>query len=117
MNLEHDDLADPKCTLPLLRGIALEIQERTAAVQRIEAVIDARRPTRRPRAVNVDGLCARLAEHRRELRHAAMELNRLGWSVLSADSEQVLLMGASSLVDVRRQLAGPMDEYRARAAG
>jgi len=117
MKLEHERLAEVHLALPLLRCIAIEIQERTAACQRIEAVIGARRPTRRPRAVNVQALAARLAEHRAELRSAATELKRLGWSILRADSEQILLMGSSFLLDVRRDLAGPRHKIPARVAG
>ena len=117
MKLEDERVAEVHRALPLLRCIAIEIQERTAAVQRIEAVIGARRPTRRPRAVNVQALGARLAEHRAELRSAATELRRLGWSILRADSEQILLMGSSFLLDVRRELAGSRQRLPARAAG
>jgi len=58
---------------PLLRSIAKEIVERTAAIAQIECQLAA------PRKKNLGQLVSLLASHRRELRLAEAELTRLGW--------------------------------------
>jgi|SRR5689334_22492965 len=67
---------------PLLRSIALELRERTREVRDLE--------TQQKQMFEQDGTCAtremvdvvaRLSVHRRELRSARRELERLGWFV------------------------------------
>jgi hypothetical protein len=77
---------------PLLEAIAREIEERTAAIERL---------TRAPRRSGNKGLdprsqaetTAQLAHHKRELRHAIEELESLGCTVDPAEPLTVLVPG------------------------
>ena len=71
--------------LPLLGSITQEIQERTLAVELLEIEIDMLRSVK---PVDEDALRTAVAEaatHRRELRQANKELERLGCSVVGTE--------------------------------
>ena len=77
---------------PLLEAIAREIEERTAAIERLDRA--GRRQGNkgmdpRSRAENT----AQLANHKRELRHAIEELEALGCTVDPAEPLTVLVPG------------------------
>jgi len=67
--------------LPLLNSITREIRERTIQLERVEARIE-RAEAGEPVRGSVRELVARAALHRRELRHARSELERLGCSIV-----------------------------------
>jgi hypothetical protein len=67
--------------LPLLRSISREIQDRTTGLERIEAQL-ARAEAGKPIRADVHDLVATAARHRREIRMAREELERLGCSIV-----------------------------------
>jgi hypothetical protein len=64
---------------PLLRSIAREIVERTAAIVQLECRLEAVRGDSASGTGGPGHIAPRLANHRSELRLAEAELNRLGW--------------------------------------
>lgn len=64
---------------PLLAAIALEVRERTRASDALRERIEAFAPQERVRRRELDLLWADFANHQRELRVVAKELERLGW--------------------------------------
>ena len=73
---------DARKLFPLLESIAHEIEERSLALETLEAEIErlSRDPRRNERALHQS--VAEAAAHRRGLRHAKDELERLGCSVV-----------------------------------
>ena len=66
---------------PLLRAIAVEIKERTRCVRDLETRLQAFEKTRHVHLDEVGRIEADLSVHRREIRQAEKELQRLGWTV------------------------------------
>jgi len=64
--------------LLLLQSIGREIQERSAAVHRLDAMVRALSVSPRVHADEIGSLRADIAGHKRELRHSFRELERLG---------------------------------------
>ena len=71
--------------LPLLESIATEIRERTEHLERIEAELEARSEEALPDQSEIRDLVAQAATHRRGLRLAKQELERLGCSVVGME--------------------------------
>jgi hypothetical protein len=66
---------------PLLRSIAVELRERTSAVHELEERQSMLEPQAGAHEKELLNIIACLAVHRRELRGARKELERLGWIV------------------------------------
>jgi len=71
--------------LPLLGSITREIMERTNALELLEIEIDALRSMTPSDEDTLRTAVAEAATHRRELRHAKKELERLGCSVVGTE--------------------------------
>jgi hypothetical protein len=91
MNPRTQNLHDPVQIKPLLRSIAHEITERSAAVQALEARVDAIVESPRGRRDELLDLRAELAEHRHEIRLARKELEHLGWSFEEGESPMLVM--------------------------
>jgi hypothetical protein len=66
---------------PLIRSIAVELRERTREVRDLETKQRACEVDRGAHERELADITARLSVHRRELRMAQRELERLGWFV------------------------------------
>lgn len=66
---------------PLLRSIAVELRERTREVRDLETKQKACEADTATHEREIADVTARLSVHRRELRMAQRELERLGWFV------------------------------------
>jgi len=75
-----DELLYPRRVYPLLRAIAQEIRERTAALEGLESRL---RESERTGTPVPEGLRGEVAGHRREIRAGCRELERLGFPVLA----------------------------------
>ena len=71
--------------LPLLGSITREIKDRTSALEILEIEIHALRVIAPIDEEAIRGAVAEQATHRRELRHAKNELERLGCSVVGTE--------------------------------
>ena len=76
--------------LPLLRSIAHEIRDRTAAISYLESRVQSLKPSSRIHAEDLRLAEASLAIERREIRHAQEELERLGCRLDENDSERIV---------------------------
>jgi hypothetical protein len=77
--------SNPFRSLPLLRSIAVEIEERGRALARVEAALVECREAPRQREEQERQLVAEASTHRRELRLARQELERLGCTVVGTE--------------------------------
>ena len=80
--------------LPLLNSITAELRERTAELERIEALLARAEAGKRVRA-SVHDLVASAATHRREIRLARTELERLGCSIVGTEPITIRIPGQS----------------------
>ena len=77
----------------LLRSIAMEMQERTGALNLLEHRMEMLAADRRPDRDEVSNLVAELATHRRELRQVEKELRNLGCSVVGTEPLTIRIPG------------------------
>jgi hypothetical protein len=82
-----------KALLPLLQSIGREIEERNAALEAIEKRLEVLDACGRASSNAFLALTADAAEHRRELRYALEELNRLGCSVVGTTPLTIRIPG------------------------
>jgi hypothetical protein len=82
MKSKHYEQEEVLGLLPLLGSIGREIEERTAALEEIEARIESLSEAFSTKRVDLQILIAEAAAHRRGIRLARKELERLGCSVV-----------------------------------
>lgn len=115
MNRRPYALQEAEKIVPLIRSIGGEIKSRSKAIARIEATIEtlSRRPS--GRECEIYNLDADLALHRRELRNAEKELERLGCSLDADDPFRILIPSPAG----HWAYDGPLDEtsFRPRPSG
>lgn len=79
--------------VPLLEAIFAEVAERRESIRKLERELNRAKRDGEPRAT-VGDLTARLANHRRELRHTSKEFERLGCVVDEDNPNRVIIPGA-----------------------
>src|SRR4051812_775099 len=89
---------------PLLRAIAVEIQERTRTIRDLETRLHAFDATRQAHRSEVGRIEASLAVQRRELRQAEKELRHMGWTVDDALLVPLVQSGRSDDSDLALDL-------------
>lgn len=77
--------------MPLLRSISREIQERSVELDRIEELLA--RAEAGKRVHDLSNLVASAATHRREIRLARRELDRLGCSIVGTEPLTIRIPG------------------------
>lgn len=85
MKTIHYDRSDAHSLLPLLGSIAHEIQERSEQLERLETRIEEHSSKPSPDQDKLYNWVAEAAAHRRGLRLAKQELDRLGCSVVGME--------------------------------
>ncbi len=85
MKTLHYDRHDAHALLPLLGSIGREIQERSEQLERLESLIEERSSRPSPDQGQIHRWVAEAAAHRRGLRLAKQELERLGCSVVGLE--------------------------------
>lgn len=89
----HYDRERAGALVPLLEAIGIEIQERSDELRSIESEVEAATAVPFPDEGRVHGLVARAAAHRRGLRAAKQELERLGCSVVGTEPLTIRIPG------------------------
>ena len=82
MKSKHYEQEEVLGLLPLLASIGRELEERTTALEEIETRIDSLSEKASTQRVDIQILVAEAAAHRRGVRLAREELERLGCSVV-----------------------------------
>jgi len=82
---------DADRTLPLVRAISLEVRERTARIEELEA-----RMVRGERGARIE---SEFSLQKRELRSCERELGRLGYGIDADDPHRIVGRGSSFRID------------------
>lgn len=84
--------------VPLLESIFDEVAERRQSIRTLERELNKAKREGAPRAI-VGDLTARLANHRRELRHTSKEFERLGCVVDEHNPNRVIIPGEGGALE------------------
>lgn len=84
--------------VPLLEAIFSEVADRRSAISKLERELERAKRDEAPRAT-VGDLTAKLASHRRELRHTSKEFERLGCVVDEHNPNRVIIPGTGGGLD------------------